>query len=176
MCRVSKSGNSGAAGNVNFPNTDVTPTSNSSYDHVFNIKSHVPSKPIAVKVCLNDSEVPMELDTGTAATIIPKVQYERIWPEIANRPVLGHSMVNLNVCRGSPLTVLGEILVIAKLENCSHSCEVRVVIVKESGPCLLVRDLSHELKVISSDALNFVTAKADKLKVEFPQLFSEGLG
>ena len=32
------------------------------------------------------------------------------------------------------------------------------------------------MKVISSDALNFVAAKADRLKVEFPQLFSEGLG
>ena len=99
---------------------------------MFNINSHVPSKPIVVKVCLNDREMPMELDTGTAATIIPKDQYERIWPEIANRPVLGHSMVNLNVYGGSPLTVLGEISVIAKLENCSHSCEVRVVVVKES--------------------------------------------
>ena len=75
----------------------------------------------------------MELDTGTAATIIPKDQYERIWPEIANRPVLGHSMVNLNAYGSSPLTVLGEISVIAKPENCSHSCEVRVVVVKESG-------------------------------------------
>ena len=72
--------------------------------------------------------------------------------------------------------MLGEISVIAKLENCSHSCEVRVVVVKESGPCFLGRDLSRELKVISSDALNFVAAKTDKLKVEFPQLFSEGLG
>ena len=85
-------------------------------------------------------------------------------------------MVNLNVYGGSPLTVLGEISVIAKLENCSHSCEVRVVVVKESGPCLLGRDLSRELKVISSDALNCVAVKTDKLKVEFPQLFSEGLG
>ena len=173
MCCVSKSGNSGATENVNFSNIDVVPTSNSSYDHVFNINSHVPSKPIVVKVCLNDREIPMELDNGTAATIIPKDQYERILPETANRPVLGHSMVNLNVYAGSPLTVLGEVSVIAKLENCSHSCEVRV---KESGPCLLSRDLRGELKVISSDALNFVAAKADKLKVEFPQLFSEGLG
>ena len=176
VCHVSKSGNSGAIENVNFSNIDVAPTSNSSYDHVFNINSHVPSKPIVVKVCLNEREISMELDTGTAATIIPKDQYERIWPEIANRSALGHSMVNLNVYGGSPLTVLGEISVIAKLENCSHSCEVRVVVVKESGPCLLGRDLSRELKVISSDALNFVAAKADKLKVEFTQLFSEGLG
>ena len=64
---------------------------------MFNINSYVPSKPIVVKVCLNDREIPMELDTGTAATIIPKDQYERIWPKIANRLVLGHSMVNLNV-------------------------------------------------------------------------------
>ena len=61
VCQVSKSGNSGVAGNVNISNTDVTPTSNSSYDHVFNIKSHVPSKPVVVKVCLIDRELPMEL-------------------------------------------------------------------------------------------------------------------
>ena len=120
MCRVSKPGNSGATGNVNFSNIDVTPTSNSFYDHVFNIKSHIPSKPIVIKVCLNGREVLMELDIGTAAAIIPMDQYERIWPEIANRPVLGHSMVNLNVYGGSPLTVLGEISVTGKLENCSQ--------------------------------------------------------
>ena len=32
------------------------------------------------------------------------------------------------------------------------------------------------MNVISTDTLNFVAAKADKLKVEFPQLFSESLG
>ena len=54
VCRVSKSGNSEATENVNFSNINVAPTSNSSYDNVFNINSHVPSKPIVVKVCLND--------------------------------------------------------------------------------------------------------------------------
>ena len=76
--------------------------------------------------------------------------------EIANRPALGHSMVNLNVYGGSPLTVLGEILVTVKLENCPHSCAVRVIVVKESGLRLLGRDLSRELKVISSDTLNLL--------------------
>ena len=70
VCHISKSGNSGAAGNVNFSNINVTLTSNPSYDHVFNIKSHVPSKPIVVKVCLNDREAPMELDTGAVATLL----------------------------------------------------------------------------------------------------------
>ena len=40
VCCVSKSGNSGATENVNFSNINVAPTSNSSYDHVFNINSH----------------------------------------------------------------------------------------------------------------------------------------
>ena len=63
----------------------------------------MPSKPIVVKVCLNDKEVPMELDTGTAATIIPKNQFERLWPESPTRHQLHHSMVNLNVYGGSPV-------------------------------------------------------------------------
>ena len=51
-----------------------------------------------------------------------------------------------------------------------------MVVVQEPGLCLLGRDLSHNLKVIKSDALNFVAVRPDKLKDEFHQLFSDGLG
>ena len=180
VCRISKGSDGKTTGraNVKFSNVDldVVPNANPSYDHVFHVSEVMPSKPIIVKVCLNDREVPMELDTGTAATIIPKDQYDRIWPELANRPVLSHSVVNLNVYGGSPLSVLGEISVIAKLKSNPRSCKVKIVVVQESGPCLLGRDLGCKLEVLSSDALNFVCARTDNLKAEFPKLFAEGLG
>ena len=179
MCRNSRPNKQKPNGNVKFSKVTCTPDnviSGADYDHVFHVKTKVPSKPIVIKVCLNDKEVPMELDTGTAATIMPKAHYDKIWPDSANRPKLNHSMVNLNVYGGSPLSVLGEISVTARLSNCSHSCKVGVVVVQESGPCLLGRDLSRDLNVITTDALNFVASSADKLRSEFPDLFSDGLG
>ena len=161
VCRVSssKGGNKKPTGhaNVKFSNVNVNNTdSSSSYDHVFHVSEVTdvtPSKPIIVHVCLNDREVPMELDTGTAATIMPNDQFEKIWPDVTDRPVLGRSTVNLNVYGGSPLTVLGEVLVTAKLKNDLNSCKVSIAIVQESGPCLLGRDLSSKLEVISNEVL-----------------------
>ena len=183
MCGNSKPNRPNAkhSGSVNFSNvglnsTPSSPIARSDYDHVFHVSAKMPSKPIVTKVCLNDREVPMELDTGTAATIIPKDSYEKLWPDLSTRPSLHHSMVNLNVYGGSSLTVLGEITVNARLSNSSHSCKVGVVVVQEQGPCLLGRDLSRELKVITTDTLNFVASSAEKLKAEFPDLFSDGLG
>ena len=185
MCGNSKPNRSNpkSSGNVHFsdigldgPGAPNSPNARSDYDHVFHLQSKVPRKPIVVKVCLNDKEVPMELDTGTAATIMPKNQFERLWPESSTRPQLHQSMVNLNVYGGSPLSVLGEISVTARLINGSHSCNVDVVVVQETGPCLLGRDLSRELKVVTTDDLNFVASSTDKLKSEFPNLFADGLG
>ena len=162
--------------NVNFAecnNLFVESTGDPSYDYVYSVGG-ARADPIVLDVLLNTVRVPMELDTGATCTLIPRSQYERLWPVTSERPVLGSSSVALNAYGGIPLKIAGEIDVAARLENGSEVSSARVVVVDGEGPCLLGRDLIRRLGLLKS--IHKVTVSADSIRQEFPELFSEGLG
>lgn len=152
------------------PPTDVC------YDYVFSVADRkVP--PISVNILLNGTRVQMEFDTGAARSVITNTTYLRLWPVSSERPQLMRSLVNLHVYGGSPLKIMGEIVVEAQLFGKSKSVSVTIIVIDSCGPCLLGRDLISKLNLhdCKLSAIHKVTTTS-ALTTRFPELFSPGLG
>ena len=179
MCFTSKSKSTAqrtqSKSQVHFADSDNPPgnSDSNSYDHVFSV-TDVRDDPIMVDVLLNTVRVPMEMDTGATCTLIPKCQYERLWPVASERPALNASGTVVNAYGGTPLKVVGEIVVSASLDGGSSVNSTKVIIVDGKGPCLIGRVLMRRLGLIED--VNAVSANANSMEQEFPDLFSEGLG
>ena len=141
---------------------------------MYSLTDNVSDEPMMVNVSLNDVRVPMEMDTGATCTLIPQSQYERFWPVSSERPILNASPITVNSYGGTPLKVVGEIDVSARLENGSSVDSTKVIIVDSRGPCVIGRVLMRQLGLIED--VNTVSATAKSMEQEFPELFTEGLG
>lgn len=168
--------------NVNFTELENHPANSShdsSYDYVYSVGGEE-DEPIYTNVYLNDVRVTMECDTGTGYNIIPRSQYEGIWPKAEERPVLGPSNAFLNAYGGTPLKVIGEMQVSARHDSGAAVNSAKVVVVDDRGPCLIGRVLLKRLGLLKSLGLpvgvHKVSATSKSMSQEFPELFSEGLG
>ena len=159
--------------NVNFSDDAANP--NVCYDYVFSIGEDK-VQPIQVHVLLDNVKVNMELDTGSACSIISKSMFESLWPIDTERPELHPSSANLRVYGGSPLKIAGEISVTAKLTNRAESCQAQIIIVDGDGPCLLGRNLIKKLELTNFAQIHKISYSSVHLKQQFPDLFSDGLG
>lgn len=181
MCFLAKSQRppgkgQGPAKNVNFSENDALASSSSScYDYVFSIGEDK-VQPIQVQVMLDNVNVNMELDTGSACSIISKSTFERLWPIDTERPELRPSLANLRVYGGSSLKVAGEISVTAKLADEAQSCQAQIIIVDGNGPCLLGRNLIKKLELSNLTEIHKISYSNVHLMQQFPDLFSNGLG
>ena len=165
---------------VNFTECEQLPVNSkvdSSYDFVYSVKENVSDEPIMVDVMLNAVRVPMEMDTGATCTLIPRCQYERLWPVASERPSLSACCTVVNAYGGTPLKVLGEINVSARLDDGHSVKSTKVVVVDGKGPCLIGRVLMRRLGLLEDvKSLSADSTIATSMKREFPDLFSEELG
>ena len=145
------------------------------YDYVFNVLTDSKVPPILVSVMLNNCKVNMEFDTGATRSLLPKSMYYKLWPVSSERPALSKSYVNLHGYGGSPLKVLGEIQVDARLENSNDNFKAKLVIIDGEGPGLLGRDLIYNLN-LSDCKLNDIHKVSLTETSSYPELFSPGLG
>ena len=72
---------------------------------LYNIDSPVPTKPIMLEVVVNNQPVSMELDTGSAVTLVSEHTFKSKWPDTP----LQVSNVKLRTYSNESLQVLGQI-------------------------------------------------------------------
>ena len=101
--------------------------------------------PLKITVSANGVQLPMQIDTGAAVSVISKMTYNRLW-SAAKRPPLQHTSVQLRTYSGEKLPVCGQVQV---LVSC-RGLEVRLslVVVSGKGPTLMGRDWLKNLDVL----------------------------
>ena len=90
-------------------------------------------------------DLPMELDTGAAVSIISHRAYRTIWSD-GKHPVLHSSTAQLRTYTGEIIYVMGSIHVTASYHN--QSKQLSLLVVPTDGPTLFGHDW---LKVINLD-------------------------
>ena len=149
------------------------------YDDFIFHSNNKNSEPFYVFVKIQDKSIRMELDTGAALSLISYTDYLKLWSD-NDRPKLMKSSESLRVYGGSPITIMGEINVLATYKN-RDPTNVSIIVVKDKGPCLMGRDLISKLNVMKNETnLNINNVNVESLTMEmstkFPNLFSPGLG
>ena len=93
-----------------------------------------------INVCLQiEKLVTMELDTGTAVTVMSEKKFQKLLPHIKLRK----SSLVLRTCTGQPMKLVGETTVKVVYQN-QPANTLDLVVVRGNGPTLLGRDwLGH---------------------------------
>ena len=102
---------------------------------------HSSAHPIAVNLLINGKKVNMEVDTGSAVTII----FEKLRNKVFPKATLQRSSLILKTCTGETMPVLGEIAVEVKYG--AQQCSLMLTVVAGKGFCLLGRDWLKDIKL-----------------------------
>ncbi|XP_048578018.1 uncharacterized protein K02A2.6-like [Nematostella vectensis] len=130
------------------------------------------SKAVTVTITVNGKEIPMEVDTGAARTVIP----EKLFKENFGHLKLKNASTSLKTYSGSVLPLIGETEVLVEYEG--QSAKLPLIVAKvESKPAILGRNWlsvvklnwEHLFSVSSSDLVHELTAR-------FKGVFGTGLG
>ena len=121
--------------------------------------------PYLTTLSINSSTLQMEIDTGSALTLISQATFSKLWPG-RNAPHLESTSVRLRTYSGEELRVVGRAVVRVR---CGGQVEdLGLVVVEGSGPSLLGRDWLGRLRLdwgevrklhASSDTLKSLLAK-----------------
>ena len=98
--------------------------------------------PISVIIKVNQDEVPNEIDTGAASSVMSAETYQQLWK--GNGPRVHPSKVKLRTYTGEQLKVLRYIQVQAEYEGQKEP--VSILVVAGNGPTLLGRDILAKFK------------------------------
>ena len=128
--------------------------------------------PIVLKVAVNGQNLPMELDTGASVSLISEVTWRKLQPFCSK---LQPSTVKLCTYTGEIISALGEVVVNMHYNNQQH--EIRLVVVKGEGPCLLGRDWLQTFQVDWKE-VHYATANPtlEDVVEKHSSLFSDELG
>ena len=77
---------------------------------LFNI-THISTKPLLATVELNEAPVDMEVDTRVSVSLISKVTYDKLWPNLTTAPPLQKSYILLRTYTGEHLDVVGSVYI-----------------------------------------------------------------
>ena len=151
------------------PGTNNSSVSNEDIYHLFTVRNK--SNPIKVKLKINNSRVPMEVDTGASISLINETTYS----QIASNSPLKPTTTELSTYTGEHLPILG--IADEKVEYNSQSAELSVIVVKGSGPNLLGRDWLSTIRLDWSK-INSVRSNLslESLLQRYPTVFSPKLG
>ncbi|ETW98460.1 MAG: hypothetical protein ETSY2_42800 [Candidatus Entotheonella gemina] len=95
-------------------------------------------------ITLNGATLQMEIDTGSALTLISEATYSALWPK-GNSPRLEPTPVRLRTYSGEELRVVGRAVVRVR---CGEQVEdLGLVVVGGGGPSLLGRDWLGRLRL-----------------------------
>ena len=99
--------------------------------------------PFLVPVYINGICVHLELDTGASMTLISKKTLDKLWPR-ETRPKLRSTSTRLRTYTGESLEVLG--IAVVDVVYRDQQAKLKLVVVKQDGPCLLGRDWLKAIK------------------------------
>ena len=126
--------------------------------------------PYRVTVNINGAALQMEIDTGSALTLISQATFSTLWPQ-GKSPSLKSTSIHLRTYSGEELEVVGRAVVRVRCGGKEEE-ELGLVVVGGKGPSLLGRDWLGRLRLdwreirklhTTSDALETVLAKHSNL-------------
>ena len=130
---------------------------------------HGDNKPWVINVTLDGAPISMEVDTGSARSIISESTYQKLWPS-GKGPVLRSSKVVLRTYTGEKVRPKGSVNV-EVVQGGKKSC-LPLVVAPGDGPALVGRDwLPHIDVPWPYSAVNKVATEE-----EFSHLFKDELG
>ncbi|XP_031338139.1 uncharacterized protein K02A2.6-like [Photinus pyralis] len=141
------------------------------FNLIFNSKNS--DKPITLNVKIDNVNLKMEVDTGSAISVINSVVLKELFP---NKKVQ-NTQLKLKAYTGDFIIPNGYIKVNASYNGISKM--LKLYVVDNGGPPLLGRSWCRELEIpILCSSINAITAIdiRNKLVQEFPNVFAEGLG
>ena len=101
--------------------------------------------PLKITVNANGVQLPMQIDTGAAVSVISEMTYNRRW-SAAKRPPLQHTSVQLRTYSGEKLPVCGQVQVLVSCRG--QEARLSLVVVSGKGPTLMGRDWLKNLDVL----------------------------
>ena len=129
--------------------------------------------PIVVTVGVNGQQLPMEVDTGAAVSVISTTTREKMFPECP----LNRTSALLTTYTSEQMPVVGEMMVEVSYQDVS--AELTLYVVGGQGPSLLGRDWLRQIRLdwkgIWSASLSGNQTKTEALLGKYPEVF-EGPG
>lgn len=124
--------------------------------------------PVVVNVSINDKSVLMEVDTGSAVTVMSEKLYNKMFPEVK----LQRSSSILFTYSKEQLKLIGEVKVTVKYGRKTHNLPVQII--EGNGPTLMGRDWLRFIKLDWKNILNVVDI--EQILVKFEKVFSDTPG
>ena len=133
---------------------------------MFGVGTDKKADPYLVTVTVEGATLQMEIDTGSALTLISQATFSKLWPE-GQSPRLEGTTVRLKTYSGEELEVLGRVVVRVR---CGGQVveDLGLVVVGGGGPSLLGQDWLGRLRLdwrevrklrATSDTLDSLLAK-----------------
>ena len=127
--------------------------------------------PIVVTMGVNGQQLPMEVDTGAAVSLISSATQTKLFPKCQ----LDSSQAILTTYTGKQMPVVGQMKVEVSYQK--QSAPLTLYVVKGQGPSLVGRDWLRQIRLDwKSIGMAALSSKAEALVGKFPEVFEEGSG
>ena len=134
------------------------------------------AEPYLTTVTINGATLKMEIDTGSAVTLVSQATFSKLWPD-GNSPRLEGTAVRLKTYSGQELEVVGRAVVRVR---CGGQVveDLGLVVVGGGGPSLLGRDWLGRLRVDwrGVHELRSSPGTLESLLAKYANLFGNELG
>ena len=145
------------------------------YD-VFEVETDRKVEPYLVSVDISGATHQMEIDTGSAVTLVSEATFSKLWHP-GKPPRLENTPIRLRTYSGEELRVVGRAVVRVKCGG-KEEVELGLVVVGGKGPSLLGRDWLNRLRLDwrKIRMLNATSNRFDALLAKHSNLFRDELG
>ena len=153
---------------------DLQPKESTEYDMWFSF-SDTPT-PMQVKLTVSDAEIPMEVDTGAALSIISDDTYRSVWAS-DDAPLLKPCTACLKTYTGDIIPVKGALDV--QVTHRDTSKQLSLIVVEGSGPSLMGRDWLRHIRLDWSNlhsVRSSVHSRCQEIVDKHSKVFADELG
>ena len=128
-------------------------------------------RPIVVTMGVNGQQLPMEVDTGAAVSVISSATQAKLFPKCQ----LDSSQAILTTYTGEQMPVVGQMKVEVSYQD--QRALLTLFVLKGHGPSLLGRDWLRQIRLDwKGIGMAALSSKAEALVGRFPEVFEEGSG
>ena len=172
-CRKKQASPKGTEAGVNAMEDDDSEESEGEYGDLYHVSDSRNRKPISLKVYLEGRPVTMELDTGSAVSVMSEVVYR----EYLRHVPLKDTSLKLRTYTGESVKPLGFCHVTVDYKG--QSKELPIYVMKNDGPTLFGREWLESIQLnwpLLQLETSDTTPALDEILNKHAGVFSEGLG
>jgi len=140
---------------------------------LFNVESQASpaaTKPLVVEMIINGQTLPMEVDTGSAVTLVSEHTFKSKWPNTS----LQSSSVKLKTYSNEQLRVVSQFE--AKIKYSDQSARLPLIVVEGNGPSLFGRDWLLQFRLNWKQIHSVQKCDLTEVLNRHTHVFNEGLG